>query len=560
MNSNDKLSRNDLQTEALHTLAQHRRLILNWGTGVGKSRVAVNAMDYILAKHPDSRFLLVVQETNHKLNWRIEFRDAKGERRAEEILSHTEVECYASLDKYRGTSWTLIVFDEGHHLRSDLKQDIISTMKADRVLLLSATLNDQGDGDDLVRTLYRTFGQFQQLTFGTQDAIDNDILGVPDINLIPIVLTPEEREKYDSLTDNLNKKKSEYFNARFEAGLESTDDDTEETEEVKGKWLYAGGLRKRFLGAKKTRVAGMILRNILRGRKYICFCASVKQVEWLRGENYICSKKTKKENTAVIEAFNAGEIRSIYAVGMLQEGQNLAGIEAGLLIQLDGKERSFVQKFGRVLRSKTPVLYLLYVADSRDEDYLQNALRGINKEYVHKWAPLMTDGTPAPELLERADDRPSVLDFRTPGMKVSRSGEAVFEVDQQNGVFRSRGVTTTDLSGRFTDISVSESPFPSYTFHLAGESGNCSITLHKKLSIGLLAVLSSAPDCKGKQLAISVKNERGFAQYRLRLDGAPLSWNDDFKLPPAPNGDYTARYRYLDGIANSLNRTTITNG
>lgn len=550
----DILTRDDLQNEALHILARDRRLILNWGTGVGKSRVAVNAIDFILAKHPESTFLLVVQETNHKLNWRNEFRDAKGEERASEILSRVVIECYASLDKYRNTGWSLIVFDEGHHLRSDLKQEIISTMKADRVLLLSATLSDHGDGDDLVRTLQRTFGSFQHLTFGIQDAIDNGILGIPDINIIPVVLTPEQREKYDELSASLEERKADYFRARHEAGLEGDDPDDEETGELKGKWLFAGGLRKRFLGSKKTGVARTLIRNVLSDRRYICFCASVKQVEWLKGGNYICSKMTKKENTAVIEAFNAGEIDSIYAVGMLQEGQNLAGIEAGLLIQLDGKERSFVQKFGRVMRSKMPVLYLLYMKDTRDEDYLANALQGINKEYIHRWKAIDTEGREVPELLERAEEKPSVVSFHAPGARRSRDGESIFEVDQAGGAFRTGAHSADTLEGTLTGVGMSDLPFPMYTFHMISPGGDrFRIQINKKLSISLVALLCGAGGLKGRTLTIKVSSDGKFAQYSARLDGRSLGWAADFRVPPVSGGDYTRRLAYLDSAVGRIN-------
>ena len=67
---------------------------------------------------------------------------------------------------------------------------------------------------------------------------------------------------------------------------------------------------------------------------------------------------------------------------MLQEGQNLTDIEAGIIVQLDGQERAFVQKFGRSLRADDPVQFIFYYKDTRDMDYLDNVLEGINNEYI----------------------------------------------------------------------------------------------------------------------------------------------------------------------------------
>ncbi len=67
---------------------------------------------------------------------------------------------------------------------------------------------------------------------------------------------------------------------------------------------------------------------------------------------------------------------------MLQEGQNLVDIEVGVIVQLDGQERAFIQKFGRSLRATDPVQFIFYYRGTRDEEYLENVLEGIDKDYV----------------------------------------------------------------------------------------------------------------------------------------------------------------------------------
>jgi glutathione synthase len=76
------------------------------------------------------------------------------------------------------------------------------------------------------------------------------------------------------------------------------------------------------------------------------------------------------------------EINSLFVVGMLQEGQNLNDIEKGIIIQLDGKLRSFIQKSGRVLRAEHPEIFIIYVKGTQDETYLKNALEGLNPDYI----------------------------------------------------------------------------------------------------------------------------------------------------------------------------------
>jgi superfamily II DNA or RNA helicase len=67
---------------------------------------------------------------------------------------------------------------------------------------------------------------------------------------------------------------------------------------------------------------------------------------------------------------------------MLQEGMNLKGIEVGVITQLDACERGYLQKFGRILRSSEPIVYVLYYENTRDEAFLENVLNGIDKKYI----------------------------------------------------------------------------------------------------------------------------------------------------------------------------------
>ena len=69
-------------------------------------------------------------------------------------------------------------------------------------------------------------------------------------------------------------------------------------------------------------------------------------------------------------------------MGMITEGMNLNDIQAGIITQLDGKERLFIQKVGRVLRADSPVCYIFYYKDTQDENYLKTALENIDSKYV----------------------------------------------------------------------------------------------------------------------------------------------------------------------------------
>jgi superfamily II DNA or RNA helicase len=142
-----------------------------------------------------------------------------------------------------------------------------------------------------------------------------------------------------------------------------------------------GSQRKRFLGELKTGAVRQLI-GILKRRRYVCFCASVAQAESLSKTNTISSKRPQKLNQMIIDAFNKKQLSNIFAVGMITEGMNLTDIQIGIITQLDGKERLFIQKFGRSLRAEDPVSFIFYYKNTQDENYLKNALENIDPKYV----------------------------------------------------------------------------------------------------------------------------------------------------------------------------------
>lgn len=389
-----------LQSKALSMIKQNDRVALQWCTSLGKSRAAIEAIKYFKTVNNSLRVLLVVAETAHKSNWEEEFKKWGLD------ISNVTVECYASLKKYRDTNWDLIVFDEAHHLGSDLRMDILSSIKTKKIILLSATLPEQ-----TIQELSSIFGKFAVFSVSLKRAIDWGILPQPKVFLIPLTLdstsynctiTEEwgkkekrklykckfyerweyiknktkypdvileisctQQQKYDYFTGQFDYWRSQFFRTR--------------QERVKNKWLQVGSKRKRFLGECKTDAVKLLLHKI-KDKRFICFCASIEQAELLGGRNAIHSNKDN--SLSIIDDFNSKKIDNLFAVNMLQEGQNLTDIEAGVIVQLDGQERAFVQKFGRSLRADDPIQFIFYYKNTRDMEYLNNVLEGIDKEYI----------------------------------------------------------------------------------------------------------------------------------------------------------------------------------
>lgn len=399
------MTRKELQLEVLSLFDKNNRIAVQWCTSLGKSKVAIDIIYHLLEKNSLNnsqplKILLVVAETAHKNNWKEEFKKWKAN------MDNITIECYASLKKYRNSKWDLIIFDEAHHLGSDLRLDIISELKADNIVLLSATLPDQ-----TVRAISDIFGEFAIHRVTLKQAIKWGILPEPKVYLIPLTLDDTDphciireewgkkelrvthkckfnerweylknKEKYPNITLEIactERQKYDYLSEQFEYWRKRFLSTRQEF--IKNKWLQIGSKRKRFLGEIKTNSVYTLIQK-LKKKRFICFCTSIEQAEILGGKNSIHSKKDN--SLSIIDKFNTKRINNLFAVGMLQEGQNLTNIEAGIIVQLDGQERPFIQKFGRSLRAEDPIQFIFYYKDTRDSEYLKNILSGIAEEYI----------------------------------------------------------------------------------------------------------------------------------------------------------------------------------
>lgn len=395
------MTKEELQSDVISIFTKYRKVVLQWCTGLGKSKAAIDMLSAMVDMYsPDINVLLVVAETSHKSNWDYEFN--KWHSKATNIT----IECYASLNKYRGTNWDLVIFDEAHHLGTDLKIDILKEINVENIILLSATLPDH-----IIESVSEIFGEFKISKVTLQQAIEWGMIPKPKVYLIPLTLDSinpncsiieewgkkdkrvtykckyyerwrylknkskypnttleiscTQQQKYDYLSDQFKYWKKQFINIRQEF--------------TKNKWLQAGLKRKRFLGESKIE-AVKILLNKIKNKRFICFCASIEQAKLLGGKNAIHSQR--EDSLQTIDDFNLKKIDNLFAVGMLQEGQNLIDIEVGVIVQLDGQERAFIQKFGRSLRAEDPIQFIFYYKDTKDEEYLENIINDINKDYV----------------------------------------------------------------------------------------------------------------------------------------------------------------------------------
>ena len=172
------MTRDELQVAAARRLYQDKRLICQWPTGCGKTNVALQFLKY----NPGTALILVPEKDNIK-NWYAEFE------KFDISTLGVEIACYASIHKYEGTSWSVIVIDEAPHANTELKSMYFSTIKADYVLALGAYLREEEK-----EALENLYGRFTVWTISLKQAIDAGFIPHPTVCIIHMQLDNTERK------------------------------------------------------------------------------------------------------------------------------------------------------------------------------------------------------------------------------------------------------------------------------------------------------------------------------------------------------------------------------
>ena len=382
-------SRQLIKSKCEELFDKGHNILLEHVTGAGKSLSAIN----LQARMNSQKTFICVAEIAHIQNWKDEY----IKHGYEHLLESTEIFCYASLKKYKNKICNLLVLDEVHHAFSDARTDILSSIKAEKIFGLSATIT----GEDKF-SFNNIFGETDVYTITMEEAIEMEILPKPKVYLIPLKLDNSKKSETIEFKRGRNineihcdylqrnsyiyaKNKYPTLNLIIHCTQQEKYDYLEANYErariyKRSGWLRHGGIRKKFLSDCKTNKIKEICEKLQGdGKRFICFCGSIEQAEEISPGNSIHSKK---ESNSILKRFNGKEINSIYAVKKLVEGVNLVDINAAVIGQLDGTERPFIQMTGRSLRADFPEVYVLYFNETKDMDYLENVTNNISSEYI----------------------------------------------------------------------------------------------------------------------------------------------------------------------------------
>ena len=368
--------RDIFQKEVVELSKLHKFLAVEAATGTGKGKACFMS---ILEDNSEKKWLILVPEILQIENLK---KDIEKHNLLDIYNKIEDIICYASFDKYKGKS--LNIWANEVHRLSELKSDISKTINFDKIIVDSATIPYD------VKERLNSIGGFYYHKVSLQEAIDKKILPTPVIYKISTILDNESKrniKKYGKNTSFLTDKKY----------AESLDKDLEYwkkryAENPSDKWIgnmlnKIGGNRKKFFSDKKTENCQNLIRY-LNNKRFICFTGSIEQADILNSNNSVHSKKTKKQNINTLNLFNNKQIDSIFMNKMGREGLNLTDIECVIIIQLgtgNDEGLQFLQSIGRGLRAENPEIYILYCKDTKDEEFVNKALKHVNNNYIQEF-------------------------------------------------------------------------------------------------------------------------------------------------------------------------------
>jgi superfamily II DNA or RNA helicase len=352
-----------------------------FATGVGKSKLAIDAILYVLQEKPSARILLVVPtEALRDENWPAEISKWVSADQLELVNTQLEIICYASIPKYQSQIYDLLILDEVHHI-TERSEQIITGNVVRRVLGLSATPPDEKRDFDKHRIIQKYCPVV--FSYNLDQGVDDGI--VADFEIV-VVMEPLDNinktivggtKKKPFLTTEANQYK--YLDQLCKRTMSMTAGPNKENA-VKFSLLK----RTRFIYnlPSKTKLVKEILSHFDEHTRILTFCGGIEQSRELFGEDVYNSKDKKNDK---LNALKEGKINRIGVVDAVDEGHNIPGMDVAILAKITSNERQIVQRIGRIVRIRPNhkgLIFILCSIGTQDESWIKKALQDFDPQKI----------------------------------------------------------------------------------------------------------------------------------------------------------------------------------
>lgn len=392
------MTREEAYSQCLAALGKSNFTLVELPTGYGKSYISIRMTNHIIETSCKNKsevsILLLVAKTTHKGTWKDELVKWGGIKGNANLI----IECYESLHKHIDEYFDIIIMDECHHLNSDLRHDLFSTISFGNVIGLSATIPQK------LKQYFLYKYHAQTVLCNITDAIKDGVLPEPQIILYPLELDNVHSTEFIEINPKAKgllhhgsfSKLWSYRKMKVHAIISCTqrqklnDMNSQilfqknsfmrtHKEYTKNKWLFSCGERIKYLANLKNSIVKDIL-SILADERTLTFCKTIEQAESL-GKYCIHSKNPYSEQ--IYKNFNDKKINHITSVNILNENANLVDCKYAIFANYSSSEVCSVQRCGRALRHKSPVIIMPFYKNTREEEILKDMIKDFNPDSIH---------------------------------------------------------------------------------------------------------------------------------------------------------------------------------
>lgn len=395
------MTRENIYEECIHSLKNSNCILLEAATGVGKTSISLKLINYLLSsqQYKDKKeigILILIAKRVHRQTWKEEIEKWGGINHPNAKV-YIAAKCYESMHKLQNMHFDIIIADEFHHIGSELRLGLLKTITFGYFIGLSATIPKK------LKQLFKYHYHAETVSCDIVEAIEDDILPEPQILLFPLMLdnrnateTWEMHPKAPGAVIHAEYKDIKKYKFRnvhaiisctqkqkmieFDHDIAQLKSKTMSTrsEGLKMVWQHLAGERLKYLADIKIPIIKDILRKLSHQRT-ITFCKTIQQAEQI-SRNCIHSKNPMSDRS--YQDFNDRKINHIATVNILNENANLVDCQYGIFGNLSSSEIIQVQRTGRLLRHKKPVIIVPYFDGTREAEIVQKMFENYNKDYI----------------------------------------------------------------------------------------------------------------------------------------------------------------------------------
>jgi len=344
------------------------------GTGFGKSRCGVLGVAHAIKD--GGRALVLVPTTQLQEQFAEEFK--KWGHTA--LLTRVEILCYQSAHKLENNHYEIVVCDEVHLGLSPVYRQFFKKNTYDKLLCMTATPPEEEEYRDILKELAPTV-----YTITIDQCVQMGLVAPYDIYCIPITLTDVERQAYKK-ANNL------FVQCKYKLG--GYDAFAEANRILRGGPGDKGAAAQFFNAIRQRKAVVQHAENKLHVSKQIADHHAGEKILTFSGTNEFTnamgaelnglvyhSGKSQKQREKILQEFKDSEGSVLCSTKALNQGFDVPDVGIGIIAGLESKSLPMIQRVGRLIRfkeNKRGRVYILYVQDSQEEKWMDQATKSLN--------------------------------------------------------------------------------------------------------------------------------------------------------------------------------------